>query len=391
MTTSSLDGIPGLGEVRRKALLRQFGSVKRLRAADVEEIAAVPGIGRSLASAVVSRLALRRARPGASRERCTTGRSARMTADERAPSRPADSRRGPTCRPDRHRHRDERRRPQHDRQRPRGPRLVRRRQPAAAAAPRISPSSTTRPAPATPRRTIHQVAVVVDVRSRRVFADLADAIERGRDRGERPRVVFLDADRRGARPPVRERPPPAPAAGRRPAARRHPARARAAPRPALRRRRRHRHLRPQRPPAARQASSLFAGDGASQLRIAVMSFGFKYGLPLDADFVFDMRFLPNPYWVPELRALTGRDTAVSEFVMRQPGADEFLSRVGSLLDTVIDGFVREGTPLRHGRRRLHGRQAPSVAIAEELSRAAARRDARRHLRRPPRPGPRVNG
>ena len=58
-----------------------------------------------------------------------------------------------------------------------------------------------------------------------------------------------------------------------------------------------------------------------------MSFGFKYGIPLDADIVLDMRFLPNPYWVPELRPLTGLDPAVSDYVLGQPGREQFLDRV----------------------------------------------------------------
>src|SRR6478736_1609360 len=121
-------------------------------------------------------------------------------------------------------------------------------------------------------------------------------------------------------------------------------------------------------------SSLFAGDRKVQLRIAVMSFGFKYGLPLDADVVFDMRFLPNPYWVPELRALTGRDTPVSEFVMRQEGADEFLDRAGDLLDTMIDGYVREGRRYVTVAVGCTGGKHRSVAIAEALSGRLGGRD-----------------
>jgi UPF0042 nucleotide-binding protein len=111
-----------------------------------------------------------------------------------------------------------------------------------------------------------------------------------------------------------------------------------------------------------------------QLRIAVMSFGFKYGLPLDADVVFDMRFLPNPYWVPELRSLTGRDTPVSEFVMRQEGADDFLDRAGSLLDTMIDGYVREGRRYVTVAVGCTGGKHRSVAIAEALSERLGGRD-----------------
>jgi UPF0042 nucleotide-binding protein len=113
---------------------------------------------------------------------------------------------------------------------------------------------------------------------------------------------------------------------------------------------------------------LFAGDRKVQLRIAVMSFGFKYGLPLDADVVFDMRFLPNPYWVPELRALTGRDEPVAEFVMKQPGAEEFLDRAADLLETMIGGYVREGRRYVTVAVGCTGGKHRSVATAEALSR-----------------------
>ena len=63
----------------------------------------------------------------------------------------------------------------------------------------------------------------------------------------------------------------------------------------------------------------------------MLSFGFKYGLPLDADLVVDVRFLPNPYWIPELRALTGQDAEVRDYVLGQEGAGEFLDRYIELL------------------------------------------------------------
>ncbi|GAA4402415.1 RNase adapter RapZ [Fodinibacter luteus] len=83
-------------------------------------------------------------------------------------------------------------------------------------------------------------------------------------------------------------------------------------------------------------------EGGPSVRLALMSFGFKYGVPLDADFVFDMRFLPNPFWVPELRALTGADAPVADWVMGQEGAGQFLDRVVDLLEPVTSGYLREG-------------------------------------------------
>ena len=114
-------------------------------------------------------------------------------------------------------------------------------------------------------------------------------------------------------------------------------------------------------------SSLFTGDRRTQLRLAVMSFGFKYGLPLDADIVFDMRFLPNPFWVPELRALTGRDEDVAEFVLSQEGASEFLDRATHLLESMTAGYVREGRRYVTIAVGCTGGKHRSVAVAEALS------------------------
>lgn len=83
-------------------------------------------------------------------------------------------------------------------------------------------------------------------------------------------------------------------------------------------------------------------DDSAELRIAIMSFGFKHGLPIDADLVFDVRFLPNPHWVPELRPQTGLSEGVSSYVLNQPGADEFLTLAQSMIETMSPGYVREG-------------------------------------------------
>src|SRR6185312_3101999 len=86
----------------------------------------------------------------------------------------------------------------------------------------------------------------------------------------------------------------------------------------------------------------FAGEEEPELRATVMSFGFKYGLPVDADLVVDMRFLPNPHWVPELRPFTGLNEEVSAYVFNQPGAKEFLDRYAELLQLIAAGYRREG-------------------------------------------------
>ena len=92
----------------------------------------------------------------------------------------------------------------------------------------------------------------------------------------------------------------------------------------------------------RKITPLLGAESGPSLRLALLSFGFKYGVPLDADFVFDMRFLPNPFWVPELKALAGTDAPVSEWVMSQAGATAFLERVVALMEPVTQGYLREG-------------------------------------------------
>ncbi|MDQ6715979.1 MAG: RNase adapter RapZ [Actinomycetota bacterium] len=114
-------------------------------------------------------------------------------------------------------------------------------------------------------------------------------------------------------------------------------------------------------------TSLFQGADVAQLRMAVMSFGFKYGVPLDADFVYDMRFLPNPFWVPELRPLTGQDETVSEFVLSQAGAGEFVDGVVALMQPVVDGYVREGRRYVTLSVGCTGGKHRSVAVAERLA------------------------
>jgi UPF0042 nucleotide-binding protein len=121
-------------------------------------------------------------------------------------------------------------------------------------------------------------------------------------------------------------------------------------------------------------SSLLEASTASRVRLAVMSFGFKYGVPLDSDFVLDMRFLPNPVWVPELRALTGADQPVADYVLRQAGVTEFLDGVLAMLDPVLTGYVREGRRYVTLAIGCTGGKHRSVAMAEAL---AARLDQER--------------
>lgn len=85
-----------------------------------------------------------------------------------------------------------------------------------------------------------------------------------------------------------------------------------------------------------------SGSVEDELVITVVSFGYKHGLPLDADMVLDVRFLPNPHWVDALRPLSGNDEPVRDYVLAQPGAEDFLERSCDLLTTLLPGYQKEG-------------------------------------------------
>jgi UPF0042 nucleotide-binding protein len=113
----------------------------------------------------------------------------------------------------------------------------------------------------------------------------------------------------------------------------------------------------------------FARDGkAPPLTATVLSFGFKYGLPLDADLVVDARFLPNPHWIPELRPHTGQDPDVRDYVLGQEDATEFLDRYTDVLRLLIPGYRREGKRYLTLAVGCTGGKHRSVAIAEEFAR-----------------------
>ncbi len=112
----------------------------------------------------------------------------------------------------------------------------------------------------------------------------------------------------------------------------------------------------------------FGSPQTTRLKVTLISFGFKYGIPVDADFLADMRFLPNPYWVPELRASTGRDEPVSDYVMKQPGAEEFLDSYVPMLAGVAEGYLREGKRFMRVAIGCTGGKHRSVAMSEEIAR-----------------------
>lgn len=112
----------------------------------------------------------------------------------------------------------------------------------------------------------------------------------------------------------------------------------------------------------------FGNEEATRLRVSVISFGFKYGIPVDADYVADMRFLPNPHWVPELRPRTGQDGEVSAYVLGRPGAEEFLDSYVPLLTGVAEGYLREGKRFMRVAIGCTGGKHRSVAMTEEITR-----------------------
>ncbi len=115
-----------------------------------------------------------------------------------------------------------------------------------------------------------------------------------------------------------------------------------------------------------QVDRAFGAGTEDTMTLTVMSFGYKYGLPVDADLVVDCRFLPNPHWVPELRPRTGTDPEVSAYVLSRPGAAEFLDGYTGLLQIVTDGYRTEGKRYVTLAVGCTGGKHRSVAMAEEL-------------------------
>ena len=119
----------------------------------------------------------------------------------------------------------------------------------------------------------------------------------------------------------------------------------------------------------------FSEDGEVRpMRVSIRSFGFKHGSPRDVDLLFDVRFLPNPYWDPELRDLRGLDTAVSDHVLNADGAKEFVDRVEELLAFLVPRYQAEGKSYLSIGIGCTGGHHRSVAIAEELSRRVSQHD-----------------
>ncbi|MCE7010638.1 RNase adapter RapZ [Kibdelosporangium philippinense] len=118
----------------------------------------------------------------------------------------------------------------------------------------------------------------------------------------------------------------------------------------------------------------FGGAEDLQTRVTVLSFGYKYGLPMDADLVMDVRFLPNPFWIPELREQTGLDSEVRNYVLTQEGAEDFLERYHELLRLIGAGYRREGKRYLTLAIGCTGGKHRSVAMSEELATRLSKED-----------------
>lgn len=219
-----------------------------------------------------------------------------------------------------------------------------------------------------------QIAVVVDVRSRSFFNDLRGALDQLQHLGVRSQVLFLEASNEVL---VRRQ-----EAARRP----HPLQGGARLLDGiLRERELMRDLRGSADllvdtsnlnvhELAAKVATLFAEGRGPAVRATVVSFGFKYGIPVDADMVIDMRFLPNPHWDPHLRPQTGLDDEVRDYVMAQPAAVEFLERLDALLETVSAGFLTERKHYLNLAVGCTGGKHRSVVMAEAVGERLTKKD-----------------
>lgn len=212
-----------------------------------------------------------------------------------------------------------------------------------------------------------RAAAVVDVRTHGFFSNLTASLDELTDRGLRPRIIFLDATDEAL---VRRF-----ESVRRP----HPIQGQGRLLDGIQAERELTNDLRSRADLvidtsglnvhqlARKVRPAFALEQRPGTRLAVMSFGFKYGIPLDADFVFDLRFLPNPYWIPELRSSSGNDAPVAEFVLAQDGATDFVEQAVALLRTALAGYARESRRYATVAVGCTGGKHRSVAIANRLA------------------------
>ena len=118
----------------------------------------------------------------------------------------------------------------------------------------------------------------------------------------------------------------------------------------------------------KRVGEIFASGESVGVRVNVLSFGYKYGMPVDADLVLDCRFIPNPHWVPELRPLTGMSDDVSNYVFATQGVDKFVDDYVSLFSEMSEGYLREGKKYVTIAVGCTGGKHRSVAVAREIAR-----------------------
>jgi len=214
---------------------------------------------------------------------------------------------------------------------------------------------------------VDRVAVASDVRGGEYFGRLEQCLDELRERGVEPTLVFLEASNEALVRRFKE------------TRRRHPLAASGSVIDGIRKERR--LLAGLRERAnvvidtgelsvhqlkARLNEDLVQHTRRSNIVFAIVSFGYKYGIPIDADLLFDVRFLPNPYYDLKLRPLTGLDREVREFVMQSPGTAEYLDRLFPLLDFLFPRYAAEGKAHLTIGIGCTGGQHRSVAIAERI-------------------------
>lgn len=123
---------------------------------------------------------------------------------------------------------------------------------------------------------------------------------------------------------------------------------------------------------SKAVADLYSADGPTVLRLTLLSFGFKNGVPADANYVADVRFIPNPHWVPELRPHTGQDPEVRDYVFQGEGATTFVDRFVSMLEPVFEGYRAENKNYATIAIGCTGGKHRSVAVTEEIARRLAK-------------------
>ena len=212
-----------------------------------------------------------------------------------------------------------------------------------------------------------QLAVVVDVRGGKLFDDLNEALTKLKAQGVSFRLLFLDAsdDALVARFESTRRPHPLQGGDRisdgisRERAKLHELRESADVVIDTSNLNVHQ--------LAKRTSEIFAEGLIDGVRLNILSFGYKYGIPVDADLVLDCRFIPNPHWIPELRPLTGLDKAVSDRVFENEGVTEFVSSYVKLIQDMLPGYIREGKKYLTVAIGCTGGKHRSVAISTEIA------------------------